>query len=208
MYADRRMALYAVGASAALPLAGPWALLLGPLLYGLLHVLTRLFKAFSAENGKVPYWLNTQELVMAGSPTGKERRKEGRRDEDKMPLARIKALEETAREQGRNLGRVLKKVDRHIEGCESAAEKNAQDNAKIIQTQGVHGGELTELNQKVAPMAEWHAARLKRAEFWARLADKITDKIMERVILALIILLASGLGGAKVAPYLEKLLSP
>lgn len=143
---------------------------------------------------------------MAARSQTPERRKDARRDEDKMPLARIKALEETAKVQGKNLDKVLRKVDRHIVGCESAAVENKADNTKIIQTQGQHGGELSDLNQKVAPMAEWHAARLKRAEFWARLADKATDKIIERTITALLVMLATAIGGATIAPYLVRLM--
>lgn len=159
MYADRRMALYAVGTSAALPLAGPWALLLGPLLYGL----TRLFRAFSAENGKVPPWLNFQEFAMAG-PNGVERRKKPRRDEDIMPMERLSALEREAKKDRRELRR-------HVEGCESAAEKNAADNAKIIATQAEQGTVLVEL-QEVLP---WLKAQYSSSKWWRDLSHSVAQ---------------------------------
>jgi len=74
---------------------------------------------------------------------GPERRKTGRRDEDQAPLARIKALEETAQAQGKSLTKALKKIDRHIVGCESSAIKNEADNAKIIKMQGEQTDVLT-----------------------------------------------------------------
>lgn len=201
MIPDRRMALYAAGMSASLPVVGAWGLLLGPLLFGL-H---RLFAIISAY---AELLLERREIwaMAARAPDSMERRKTGRRDEDREPLARIKALEESherqrkeTAKQGKMLGKAIEVQTQHMVGCESAAAKNAQDNATIIKTQG-------ELTKAVAPMAAWHDARLKRAEFWGRLADKATDKIIERTITALLVMLATAIGGATIAPYLARLM--
>lgn len=135
------------------------------------------------------------------SPTGVERRQKGRRDDDQEPLARIRTLEETAKRQGKMLGNAVKELKRHVEGCESAAAENKADNATIIKAQG-------ELTKAVAPMAAWHDARLKRAAFWGRLADKATDKIIDRVIWGVLTMLATAIGAAKIAPIVGRLLGP
>jgi hypothetical protein len=84
-------------------------------------------------------------MSAARLPAGKERRQIPRRDEDKAPMERIKALEEGQAQQGKTINKALKKIDRHIVGCESSAAKNEADNAKIIKTQAETTGKVQEL---------------------------------------------------------------
>lgn len=210
---NRSAALCAVSASASVPLLGPWLPLVAALLYGLHRLFAIISEAYAE--------LLLRESPMV-SPTGVERRGTARRNEDKKPLARIKALEEDTKsikesqaqqrketaKQGKTLEKAIKTQTQHMVGCETKADKNEADNATIIKTQGQHGVDLVELKETVLPMAEWHAARLKRAEFWARLADKATDKIIERVIWGVLTMLATAIGAAKIAPIVGRLLGP
>ncbi len=111
--ADRRAFLTAVGASAALTLAGPWEMLLGPLLVGLLHAGTRLYAIISTEYAAL--LPEMEQWAMATGPKEKRGGSGGRRGSDfKDEEARM--LAQQASDDARE---ALQKIDKHMAVCET-----------------------------------------------------------------------------------------
>lgn len=101
-------------------------------------------------------------MVRSKPPT--ERRIAGRRDEDKMPMARIKALEE-------NTAKDRRELKRHVKICEMSGKKNEADNAKIIHTQAEQGAVLMEL-QEILP---WMKDQYVSSKWWKDVGHSVAN---------------------------------
>lgn len=101
-------------------------------------------------------------FAMVRSKPPAERRKVGRRDEDKKSLARLKTLEENTAQDRREL-------KRHVRICEQSGRKNEADNALIIQTQAQQGAVLNEL-QEILP---WMKAQYTSSKWWNELGHSV-----------------------------------
>lgn len=61
-----------------------------------------------------------------------------------------------------------------------------------------------ELSQKVEPMARWHEARVKREERWTRIMDKLTENVLDRLVVFVLLVLALATASS---PPIGKLIS-
>lgn len=101
---------------------------------------------------------------MAARSQTPERRKQSRRNEDIKPMERLSAVEKETRA-------LSKTMTRHMVGCESAAAQNANDNAKIIQTQGEQGVVLIKLQEVLPWIEQSYADKKARDQMWHKIGD-------------------------------------
>lgn len=131
--------------------------------------------------------LNGALLAMVKKEGGTERRGTGPVGRRQTDMDRWENMISEAR---RNAAKALEMIEGHLEECSTRFQ---------------------ELSNKVTPMAGWFEARTKRAEFWAKfwttLAERITDKLFDRVITAAIFIILGALG-IKFGPALKALLQP